>query len=57
MKLDNRTIARLPLPEDRHKADAIYFDETVSGSASVAAVATSALRGFVSIARTAAHAA
>jgi len=31
MKLDNRTIARLPLPEDRHKADAIYFDETVSG--------------------------
>jgi integrase len=31
MRLDNRTIGRLPLPEDKHKNDVIYFDETVSG--------------------------
>jgi integrase len=31
MRLDNRTIARLPLPEDKLKNDVIYFDQEVSG--------------------------
>src|SRR6266568_643568 len=31
MKLNQKTIERLPLPEDKDRDDVIYFDESLSG--------------------------